>query len=302
MQWPWSASSVIKLVNGIPVAEIEGNRPGKTLLVTGGMDGDEYAGIEAAYRLIEASQDGNFAGRLIVIPIVNMRGFEAECSWNPEDMRFPKHLYPGEPNGTPTAKLVYWLTSTYAHRATVWHDMHAGSITEGLHPFVWAYQTGVPESDAFAQSAIRSMPADLFVFERASAQSKAGQLARRGCAYILTESGERGRQDEEAVARHLAWVQQTMRQIGMIEGAAPARSGDPTVLHHVIYDRAPMDGLWRAALPMTPTVRRGQMLGTCVRIDGTGTREVRASSDGTPLWWKETMKIKKDELLIAIGF
>jgi len=301
MKWPWSESSSIKLVSGIPVAEIEGNRPGKTLVVTGGMDGDEYAGMEAAYRLIETYREGNFAGRLIVIPIVNMSGFQGECSWNPEDMRFPKHIYPGDRNGSPTAKLVDWLVSNYVDRANVWHDMHAGSITEGLHPFVWLYQTGVVDIDAFAGQAIRSMPADLFVYERASAQTKAGQLARRGCAYILTESGERGRREETDVARHLVWVRQTMRQIGMIESEPARRAGDPVVLHSVVYDRAPMDGLWRP-VPMTPTVRRGQVLGVSSRLDGTGTSEVRASSDGTPLWWKETMKMKRDELLIAIGF
>jgi predicted deacylase len=45
--------------------------PQKTLLITAGIDGDEYAGIEVAYRLIDGS-DRPFAGRLLIIPIVNM--------------------------------------------------------------------------------------------------------------------------------------------------------------------------------------------------------------------------------------
>ena len=37
----------------VPVAPLKGNSEGPTLLITAGNDGDEYAGIAAAYRLIE---------------------------------------------------------------------------------------------------------------------------------------------------------------------------------------------------------------------------------------------------------
>jgi predicted deacylase len=282
------------------VKEIAGKSEGKTLVVTGGMDGDEYAGMEAAYRLIVEFKHRTFAGRMIVIPIVNLPGFAAECSWNPEDHRFPKHIYPGDPKGSSTEQLIHWLTTNHLHRADAWHDMHGGAITEGLHPFVWLHETGVPDVDRLAHRAMDSLPAERFVCERVSASSKAGQLARRGCAYVLAESGQRGERKEEDIERHLTWVRWTMGQLGMIDAPA-ARANKPTVAWDIAYERAPMDGCWRPILPMPERVSRGQVIGLCVRMDGGGEREVHASRDGMALWWKETMRIRKGEMLLAIG-
>jgi hypothetical protein len=60
----------------IPVADIQGDSPGKTLLVIGGMDGDEYAGIEAAYQLAEKYASKNFASLLfqfLILPDLRAR-------------------------------------------------------------------------------------------------------------------------------------------------------------------------------------------------------------------------------------
>jgi len=52
------------------------------------MDGDEYAGISAAYQLIEEFSHTPFRGSIIIVPIVNMPGFIAQTSENPEDGKF----------------------------------------------------------------------------------------------------------------------------------------------------------------------------------------------------------------------
>ena len=47
----------------VPVADIKGRAPGKTLLVTAGVDGDEYASIDAAYTMIDEVNKASFNGR-----------------------------------------------------------------------------------------------------------------------------------------------------------------------------------------------------------------------------------------------
>ncbi len=133
----------------IPVADIQGERPGKTFLVTAGIDGDEYTGIQAAYELIEVYRKRNFAGRLIVIPIVNVPGFEAGCSENPLDGQFPKSVFPGKENDSPTERLVDWLARSYVSESYVWFDLHSGALNERLNPFLWTYETGVASVDSW---------------------------------------------------------------------------------------------------------------------------------------------------------
>jgi hypothetical protein len=285
----------------IPVADIAGKRPGKTLLVTGGTDGDEYAGMAAAYRLVEKYADGNLAGRLVVVPILNTPGFEDECSQNPLDGKFPKLVGLGRSDGTATERLKHWLVESYATGSNAWLDLHGGSITEGVRPFVWLFETGVAEADLRAQTFFRSCGAEMVLFERAGNSSKAAQLASRGCVYILCESGARGGRDEEDVERHVRWVEAMMDELGMANGQYPISNIQSQLLRHVSYVCAPFAGIWQPSDFNPETIAAGEVLGRCVRLDGTSERTLVAPASGVGLWWKETMAMREGDVLCAIG-
>lgn len=280
----------------VPVADITGNRPGRTLLVTAGMDGDEYAGIEAAYSLISEFSSGNFAGRLIVVPIVNVPGFYQECSQNPLDGKLPKMCGLGRRNGSPTERLVYWLSSLAT--ADCWYDLHSGAITEGLEPFLWLYRTKA-RSDRLSELILNSRLAEAVVNEQVTMFSKAGQLAKSGCCYVLAESGQRGSRAEADIERHLTWVQAVMSLLEMttleIKPVAESR-----ILNSVTYYYAPFDGIWRPSA-ITGQAIKGAELGSCSSLVGGEVRVINFNKDGICLWWKETMAMRKGDVLCAVG-
>lgn len=284
----------------VPVAEIVGARPGKTLLVTGGTDGDEYAGMAAAYALIERYAGGDFAGRLVVVPVLNVPGFEAECSPNPIDGKFPKLVGLGDARGTATDRLMRWLVESYARSSAAWMDLHGGAITEGVRPYVWLFESGERETDLFAQAYARTCGADTVLFERAGPVSKAGRLAAGGCCYVLAESGARGFRDPEDMERHVGWTEAMMRSLGMIDGRdEPCEPG--LLLRRVHYVRVPFAGIWHPSDFSPDNIEQGMALGTCTRLDGTGEKTITAPASGVGLWWKETMAMRDGDILIAIG-
>jgi predicted deacylase len=284
----------------VPVFDMAGARPGKTLLVTGGADGDEYAGMEAAYALIAKYAGGDFAGRLVVVPVLNVPGFEAECSQNPMDGKFPKMVGLGKPGGSPTERLMHWLASEYAGSADAWMDLHGGAITEGVRPFVWLFESGSRENDLLAQAYARGCGADTALFERVGAGSKAGELARRGCCYVLAESGARGGRDASDAARHMDWTEAMMRALGMVAGGIAPRDG-VTVLRRAHYANAPFAGIWRPFGISPDDIARGQPVGACVRLDGSGKTTLYAPASGVALWWKETMSMREGDALMVVG-
>ncbi len=288
-------------VIALPIADIKGNQPGKTLVVTGGMDGDEYAGIEAAYQLAEKYRAGTFSGRLIIIPILNLPGFEAEQSWNPLDHTFPKYIFPGRADGSATERLIRWLHETYLTHADVWYDAHSGALTERLFPFVWTYKTGVKHIDDFTKQLHGMIEAKTIVFEPSARSSKASQLARGNCVYILGESGERGNCHNEDVERHLGWMQSVMQAREMIDIPQTQNAKAPLVLQDVSFICAPYDGLWRAEEIMSSELKKGQVLGQCSRLDMSSQKELRIPTTGTMLWWKETLHMKRGDILCAWG-
>ncbi|MBM3204542.1 hypothetical protein FJZ48_00995 [Candidatus Uhrbacteria bacterium] len=219
------------------VTDLQGKMPGKTLLITAGMDGDEYAGIEAATQLIEAFPSRAFAGRLIVIPMMNIAGFEAGCSHNPMDKKYPKNIFPGRANGTASEQLIDWLTKNFIHHADAWIDLHGGAKDEYLKPFIWTWETGVAEIDAFIKKFHHIVSADPIVFEHAGFFSKPKRLACLGCPYIMTESGQLGERNPPDIERHILWVRELMGLMEMMDW-------EHKNTHAPIIKKS-ADGLWR---------------------------------------------------------
>lgn len=281
------------------VIELVGNTPGKTLLVTGGVDGDEYAGIEAAYALVEKYKNRQFSGRLIIIPIVNMPGFKAECSHNPRDGKFPKMVFPGSMLGSSTARMVHALITRYAYKADVWLDMHGGASTEGLFPFMWIFKTGITQSDELSEKFSRLCGAETILLENAGSFSKAHALAKRGCTYIMAESGEQGLRRPADIERHVQWAEMMMQTLGMTASHISENS-QQNVFHNYTYIQAPCNGIFRQT-HTTLSVTEGETLGTYSNYDGTNTRTLTAPVSGRVLWYKIGMSMRTGDILWAIA-
>lgn len=288
----------------IPVADIVGKHPGKTLLVTAGMDGDEYAGIEAAYVLIEKYKDCNFAGRLIVVPIVNVPGFEAEQSLNPLDQKFPKYVHPGSKNGTSTERLIFWLMATYVSCADAWLDLHSGAITESIYPHVWAYETGVQSIDEKTQTFYTAVNMQTMVVQKVGRHSRAGTLAQSGCMYVVLESGDLGKRNAVDIDQHGVWTELLMHQLGMVKSAIYTESGvkkDLVIFKNIAYTLAPFNGMFSVS-HTAQDIRCEDEVGTCRTYDSTKKQLLLATKTGRILWHKDTMAMRKGDILCAIAY
>lgn len=104
------------------------------VLITAGVDGDEYEAINLAQEIIR-SYDLDIP--ITVIPIVNLVGFHAKTSHNPLDGRYPKVIFSGSPLGSSSSRLMYKV-SKYTRGKKLWIDLHCGAIGETLFPFAWA--------------------------------------------------------------------------------------------------------------------------------------------------------------------
>ena len=76
-----------------------GNQPGKTLVVTAGVHGDEYVGIQAVRELLAQLSPGELSGQVIFVPVVNAGGFFAGTYLVPEDGENLNRCFPGAKGG-----------------------------------------------------------------------------------------------------------------------------------------------------------------------------------------------------------
>jgi len=65
----------------MPITLINGAKPGKTVVITGGTHGGEYPGVEASIRLANTLQPADVSGRIAIVHPVNMPAFHAKLQY-----------------------------------------------------------------------------------------------------------------------------------------------------------------------------------------------------------------------------
>ncbi len=281
----------------IPVADITHRLPGPTILITGGMDGDEYTGIGAAYELIEYYSKNKFEGRIIIVPIVNMPGFYDTKSLNPLDGKYPKYIFPGSKNGTATEQLIDWLNTNFLTDTSLWIDLHSGAITERMRPFVWGWETRNKKMNAELLSILTSLNTDLVVFEKARFLSKADRLASKNCMYMVFEAGEKGEQKKEEIDRLVSW---TKNVINAVPGGK-IKEKDIPVYEKVAFYTAPFDGMWVPHVDIG-SIEKGKIAGTLMSVDGSKKQTIAVKESGEILWMKGALSTKKGDELVVVAF
>lgn len=280
----------------IPVADLTHGLSGPTIFITGGMDGDEYTGIRAAYELIEYYSKEKFPGRIIILPIVNVAGFYDGKSLNPLDGKYPKYIFPGNENGTVTEQLMYWVNKNYLNNTSLWIDLHSGAITERLRPFVWGFETRNKNVNEMTKTILTALDSDINVYEKAPFLSKAARLASKNCAYLVFERGELGEQKKGEIDKMASWVK---KAINVVNGEK-VKKKNVAWYEKVKYYRAPFGGMWMPSVDPA-VVKKGEVGGTLQTLDKSKTEKITLKESGEILWMKSTLFAKKGDELMVIA-
>lgn len=173
------------------------------IVITAGMDGDEYAGIEAA-RILRKKYRTHRDIR--VLPLINRAGYDNGTSYSPVDGLYPKLVFPGKPDGTDTEMRMHELYETHIRAADLWIDLHGGSTTEVMTPFVWMYQSAHPHIRAIHERFAQTTRAPIIVYDRNPFMTYSKFLDRQGIAHILMECGDLGKRRTKDIETLVRWV------------------------------------------------------------------------------------------------
>lgn len=121
----------------IPIA-VAKNGEGPTVLLTGGVHGDEYEGPIALVRLFQNLDIAQVRGRLIIVPAVNYPAFRAGTRTSPIDEVNLNRAFPGSRNGTITEMIAHYVTSELLPKADYLFDLHAGGSSLQYLPLLLA--------------------------------------------------------------------------------------------------------------------------------------------------------------------
>jgi predicted deacylase len=136
---------------------------GPTMLLTGGVHGDEYEGPLALASLIRAFDWNRLRGRLIVIPALNFPAYLAGTRTSPIDRVNLNRTFPGRRDGTPTEMLAHYVESVLLSLAEYSLDLHAGGGTLNYLPALFAWPEADPRKRAEQEKLIAAFAPPLLV-------------------------------------------------------------------------------------------------------------------------------------------
>lgn len=108
----------------LPLWLVQGRKPGRTLFLSGGIHGDEINGIAVVQRFVETLDLDAMCGCLIIVPIVNVSGYEAGTREVPDDGKDLNRCMPGKPDGSLAERIAYLLFSEILPHADLGIDVH----------------------------------------------------------------------------------------------------------------------------------------------------------------------------------
>ncbi len=262
--------------------QYSGKSPGKRLLITGAVHGDEFEPIAAVRRLIDLFQNrdpqvSTFAGHVTLVPIVNESAFLRghRCGSDGLDLA---RTCPGREDGSETEQTA-WLLSQLIRQADYYIDLHTGGTELAVYPLSgYSLHRNTAVLDVQRRMA-RAFNLPVIWGTTPDLQGRSLSVARDAnvpaiyCEYLGSASCSP--LGVEACTDGCLGV---MVELEMLHRTPPAsqiryhvEDDTPESGHMQVCNPSPVTGYFDTAVRLGDSVRQGDLLGTVVAMDGTRT-------------------------------
>ena len=286
----------------LPAAVLHGTRPGKTMLITAGVHGGEYVGIQAAIELSQKLKIQKVAGTIIIVKVINVPAFERRNgSMGLTDGKNLNREFPGNPKGTEMERLAWAVSHELQPAADYYIDLHSGDDYEQLTSYV--YYASMADEKTVSQSRRMAEQVDVPYMVRSNVASGGAYnyAASQGIPSILIERGGMGAWTSEEVRSTRRDVRNILCHLGIYQGKKDYRTYYPLDVTDICYQDASRDGLWYPFKKPGDMIREGEILGEVRDYEG-GLLELSvAEYDGVILYQTGTLQVLGDGPMIAYG-
>jgi len=281
----------------IPIFVNRAKKPGPTLLLLGGLHGDEINGVEIVRRIMEQKYHIPEKGTIITIPILNIYGF-INFSRAVPDGKDVNRSFPGFENGSLASRVANNLTKEILPHIDVGIDYHTGGASRTNYPQIRC-DLGDNQNKKLAHIFKAPFTIHSTLIE-GSLRHTATMMDKR---ILVFEGGESLRLDEYAIKEGIDGFR---RILGALEMGIPPfseRSFEQTIeIHQRKWLRASEAGLFSSYYSSGDTIKKNQIIGSIVDPFGDYEDIIKSPDDGFIIGLNNNPVVNQGDALIHIGF
>ncbi|WP_114750739.1 succinylglutamate desuccinylase/aspartoacylase family protein [Pleomorphovibrio marinus] len=277
----------------LPVFILRAKEEGPTVLISGGLHGDEINGVVTVKRLLEEEILSPVRGSLILVPLVNTYGFLSNSRTFP-DGRDLNRSFPGSSRGSLASQIAHILTKEIIPQIDFGVDFHTGGRMLTNYPQIrvdYKDKKGVQLAEAFgAPFTLNSSMIDKS-FRKEAFKSKK--------SILVFEGGESMRLDNQSVEEGILGIRRLLKHAGVIEDSI--KEAKTLKLKESFWIRAKVSGIFIPTVSIGEQVRKGQMLAKISDPYGQVKVPVKNTSDGYVVGLNNSPVVNSGDALFHIG-
>lgn len=260
----------------IPIRVMRAKTDGPTVFLTAAVHGDELNGTGIIHELIYSDPIELERGTLILIPVVNVTGFENHERYMP-DRRDLNRSFPGSPNGSLTARVAHIITREIVKQCDLGIDLHTAATHRTNFPNVRGDLRN-PEVKRLAQA----FGCELVVEGKGPIGSLRREACKLGCPTLLLEAGEPLKLEPAILETGVRGIRNVLTELKMISGPIhepPYRAQ----IRKTTWVRAELGGIIRFHVNLGDLITTGQPIASSFSILGKQQNSLLSPVDGIVL-------------------
>lgn len=269
--------------------------PGPTMLVIGGVHGDEINGLEIVRRSVKSGIFKELqSGSVIAVPLLNVYGF-INFSRDFPDGKDVNRSFPGTKGGSLASRIAHTLTNEILPQVDFGIDFHTGGGSIYNYPQVRVYRND-PESVELAH--LFSMP---HIVKTGLISKSLRKIANvKKIPMVVFEGGESLRIDEFSIDQGMQGIKRVLKGKGMAD--INVQPCDNIVFESASWIRANKSGILQCLKISGQHVMKGEVIAMITDPYGNSESKIKARKSGIIFGHNNKPVVNQGDALFHIGF
>lgn len=269
---------------------------GPSLLIIGGIHGDEINGIEIVTSMLEEKVfDRLLCGTVIAIPLTNVFGFN-NLSRDMPDGKDVNRSFPGSTYGSLASRIAGTISKNILPNVDYAIDLHTGGSERYNFP-----QTRFTKGDDISKKLSEIFGAPFNIQQSLINHSFRKAANDLGIHVVLYEGGEAVRVNKTAIDIGIQGIKRVMAHLKMIEIEKEDTPIQTTYIASTKWIRASAAGIFKWSKRSGDNISKGESLGTVKDPYGLKTSAVISKQTGFIIGHNNAAVVNQGDPLFHIG-